>query len=164
MHLPLSAAAVSLLLTFANAASITLYLPAKPNPHTLSLATHATLTSLGTRLSAPLSAVNTFVFHNVSEGSYLADVHCPTDGFMALRVDVSAAEADKAPSIQAWETYRGNDWNNKGEALGARDGSDGSVGFEVRALGGKTYFMERPKCTYSTADGYQLKPLDKPRC
>lgn len=83
---------------------------------------------------------------------------------MALRVDVSAAEADKAPSIQAWETYRGNDWNNKGEALGARDGSDGSVGFEVRALGGKTYFMERPKCTYSTADGYQLKPLDKPRC
>lgn len=71
---------------------------------------------------------------------------------MPLRVDVSAAAEDaaaagKTEAVRAWETYRGNDWNNKGEALAVRDGADGSVGFEVRALGGKTYFMERPKCT-----------------
>jgi hypothetical protein len=151
MRLPTAAS----LFTLANAASITLYLPTHskaPNPFSLPPTTHATLTSHGAYLSAPLTAVNTFVFHNVSEGSYLADVHCPTDGFVPLRVDVSAAAEDaaaagKTEAVRAWETYRGNDWNNKGEALAVRDGADGSVGFEVRALGGKTYFMERPKCT-----------------
>ncbi len=152
MRLPAAAS----LVTLANAASITLYLPTHskaPNPFSLASTTHATLTSHGAHLSAPLTAVNTFVFHNVSEGSYLADVHCPTDGFVPLRVDVSAggdaaaaAAAGKTEAVQAWETYRGNDWNNKGEALAVRDSADGSVGFEVRALGGKTYFMERPKC------------------
>ncbi|RFN48658.1 er membrane protein complex subunit, partial [Fusarium flagelliforme] len=58
--------------------SLTLYLPAKPNPFTLPASTHATLSSAGGHVSAPLSAANTFVFHNVTPGSYLADGHCPT--------------------------------------------------------------------------------------
>ena len=43
--------------------------------------------------------------------------------------------------VQAWETYRGNEWDNKGEV---RVGEGGRV--EVRVLGGKQYFVERQKC------------------
>lgn len=124
------------------AADITLFLPmAKPNPFGLPASTHATLTSLGERYTASLTAVNTFVFHNVSDGSYLADIHCATDGFHPLRIDVGPDDA-----MQAWETFRGNDWANKGEALALRE-SKVDKGFQVRALGAKVYFTERPKCT-----------------
>lgn len=48
---------------------------------------------------------------------------------------------DSSDDVKVWETFRGNDWDNKGEAL-PRD----SVGYEVRVLGVKSYFMERSKC------------------
>lgn len=150
MHPPSAAGLLALAAHSASALTLTLYLPAQqPAPLTLSPRTHATLARPGRRLSAPLSDVHTLVFHNVTAGSYLADVHCPTDGFMPLRVDVGEEEEGKEVQVQAWETYRGNDWDNKGEELGMRRGSDGSVGFEVRSLGRKGYFMERPKCMYT---------------
>jgi len=124
--------------------SLTLYLPAKPNPFTLPASTHPTLSSAGVHVSAPLSAANTFVFHNVTPGSYLADVHCPTDAFHPLRIDVQLEEGGEEGIVRAWETYRGNDWNNKGEVVSVKEGSKGR-GFEVRAIGGKNYFMERPQ-------------------
>ncbi|KAH7153052.1 hypothetical protein EDB81DRAFT_790371 [Dactylonectria macrodidyma] len=129
--------ALFLLPAAASAASLTLYLPAKPNPFSLPSTTHATLSTLGSQYSAPLTASNSFVFHNVTPGSYLADVHCQTDAYHPLRIDVADT------GVQAWETFRGNDWANKGEAVPAREGSGGR-GVEVRALGGKSYFMERP--------------------
>ncbi|CAM1510430.1 Fc.00g007650.m01.CDS01 [Cosmosporella sp. VM-42] len=132
------------LIPLALALDITLYLPSKPNPFTLPPTTHATLTTLNGRLSAPLSSVNTFVFHNVTAESYLVDVHCATDGFQPLRVDVGADG-----SMEAWETYRGNEWGNRGEKLEVREGSAGR-GVEIRALGGKNYFVERPKFSVLT--------------
>ncbi|KAF5238583.1 hypothetical protein FAUST_5440 [Fusarium austroamericanum] len=124
--------------------SLTLYLPAKPNPFTLPALTHATLSSAGVHISAPLSAANTFVFHNVTPGSYLADIHCPTDAFHPVRIDVQLEEGGEEGIVRAWETFRGNDWNNKGEIVHVKEGSKGR-GFEVRAIGGKNYFMERPQ-------------------
>ncbi|RGP62830.1 er membrane complex subunit [Fusarium longipes] len=124
--------------------SLTLYLPAKPNPFTLPASTHATLSSAGVHISAPLSSANTFVFHNVTPGSYLADVHCPTDAFHPLRIDVQLEESGDEGIVRAWETFRGNDWNNKGEVVSVKEGSKGR-GFEIRAIGGKNYFMERPQ-------------------
>ncbi|OAA44027.1 hypothetical protein BBO_04383 [Beauveria brongniartii RCEF 3172] len=147
MRLP-SPAGLLALAHLAASTTVTLHLPSTPAPGTLSPRTHATLTTLGRRLSAPLSAAHSFVFRNVSAGSYLADVHCPTDGFAPLRVDVGEEEEEEEEEeavVQAWETYRGNDWGNKGEALVLKQGSDGTQGFEVRALGRKGYFMERPK-------------------
>ncbi|KAM4060610.1 putative UPF0480 protein [Hirsutella rhossiliensis] len=123
--------------------SVTLYLPASPNPFALAARTHATLASLGAHYTAPLSAVNTFVFHNVTPGSYLADVHCPSEAFRPLRIDVGGGPDAPGGTVAAWETFRGNDWANKGEALPVRDGSVGA-GFELRHLGGKNYFLERP--------------------
>lgn len=161
MRLP-SPTGLLALAQLASAASITLHLPATPAPLTLSPRSHATLTRLGQRLSAPLSDVHTFVFHNVTAGSYLVDVHCPTDGFMPLRIDVGEDKAgDVTTEVQAWETYRGNDWDNKGEALSLRRGSDGSAGFEVRALGKKSYFMERPKCTFHTHSKLHTRVMEE---
>ena len=119
------------------ATTLTLLLPGTPNPFALPASTRATLASLGAHHAAPLSAINTFVFHNVTPGSYLADVHCATDAFRPLRVDV-AADGE----VRAWETFRGNEWGNRGEALDVKPGR----AVELRALGKKTYFMQRPKC------------------
>ncbi|EFY84528.1 hypothetical protein J3459_008434 [Metarhizium acridum] len=137
------ALAVPALAAPALTASITLYLPPVPNPFTLPASTHATLSTLGSAFSAPISALNTFVFHNVTPGSYLADIHCKTDGFRPLRIDV-ARGADGKETFQAWDTFRGNEWGNKGEALAVKDGSAG-WGVEVKSLGKKMYFVDRPQ-------------------
>ena len=121
--------------TAAAAASITITLPATPNPFQLPADTHATLSSLGGQFSAPLSAANTFVFHNVTDGSYLGDIHCRTDAYRPIRVDIGNG------AIHAWDTFRGNDWANKGEVLPVTEGV-----IEARALGKKEYFTERPAC------------------
>lgn len=132
--------------------TVTLYIPptqALPNPGTLPPSTHATLTSFHADAKAYLTPLNTLVFHNVTEGNYLLDVHCLTHAFAPLRVDVvpvqsgSGEEAPKegALKVSAWETYRGNDWNNKGEAVGTTGGS-----LEVRVFGGKQFYMERSSC------------------
>ena len=130
-------------LSLASSAIITLHLPSAPslpNPNALPPSTHATLSTLGQPpYSAPLTTANTFVFRNVTSGSYLADVHCKSFAFAPLRVDVAE---ENGAAVQVWETFRGNAWDNKGEAV-REDG----LGYEVRVLGQKGYFMERSKCT-----------------
>lgn len=121
--------------------SLTVSLPAKPNPFLLPPSTHATLSSLHKRLDAPLTTVNTFNFHNVSADSYLLDVHCATDTFQPLRVDVGEDGA-----VKAWETFRGNEWGNKGEEVPVKSEGESRRGFTVKALGGKIFFLERPAC------------------
>jgi Protein of unknown function (DUF2012) len=113
-----------------------------PNPFSLPPNTHATLSTLHAFHSAPLTTYNTFVFHNVTAGSYLVDVHCSTYAFSPLRLDVAADLA-----LSAWETYRGNDWHNKGEAIQLVE-YDGFTAFPLRVLGAKNYFAERTKCAY----------------
>ncbi|ROW06392.1 hypothetical protein VMCG_04327 [Cytospora schulzeri] len=135
--------------------TITLHIPPSqilPNPRGLPPQTHATLTSFHVDSSALLTPAGTFVFRNVSEGSYLVDVHCPTVAFAPLRVDVipvisGAGQTEKEEErtallkVSAWETYRGNDWGNTGEAVGV---SGGGV-LDVKVLGGKNFYMERSK-------------------
>ncbi|KAF6808999.1 hypothetical protein CSOJ01_07170 [Colletotrichum sojae] len=131
------------------AASVTLLVPASPalpNPYTLPPSTRASLSALSSSHTAPLSVHNTFVFGNVTApGSYLVDVHCATHAFVPLRLDVAADG-----TLSAWETYRGNDWDNKGEALQSKELANGARAFEVRVLGGKNYFVERSKFSVFT--------------
>ena len=118
------------------AATATFVIPASPqlpNPNGLPPTTHATLAAKGASQSAPLSTANVFTFHNVTAGSYLVDVHCATQAFAPVRLDV-----DGDGELRAWETYRGNDWDNTGEAL-----PRGGAGFELRLLGYKSYYAER---------------------
>lgn len=122
---------------------------ALPNPRSLPPQTHATLSSFHFDASAYLSPANTFAFHNVSEGSYLLDVHSPSHAFAPLRVDVlpvvsGAGQTEKEEKtvklkVAAWDTYRGNDWNNKGEAAAVTN----SGALEVKVLGPKNFYMER---------------------
>ncbi|KAI0549553.1 Cys/Met metabolism PLP-dependent enzyme-domain-containing protein [Xylaria curta] len=134
----------------AAAATVTFSIPPSPqipNPAALPPSTHATLTALGASYAAPLTIDNTFVFRNVTPGSYLGDVSCATHGFAPLRVDVIpiTAGADKNAngedvSLRVWETFRGNDWENKGEEI--RPVTAGGV-FPVKVLGSKVYYTER---------------------
>ncbi|KAI0900894.1 hypothetical protein F4806DRAFT_450313 [Annulohypoxylon nitens] len=136
--------------------SFTLWIPSSailPNPNALPPNTHATLSSLQQTYTAPLSTSNVFAFHNVTPGSYLADVHSGTHAFVPMRVDVFAptqqagegegakATAWKGLLVKAWETYRGNDWDNKGAEL-PRSGGE-LARFPVRVLGPKEYYIER---------------------
>lgn len=133
-----------------------------PNPRSLPPQTHATLSSFHFGASAYLSPANTFAFHNVSEGSYLLDVHSPTHAFAPLRIDVlpvvaGAGQTEKDEKtvklkVAAWETYRGNDWNNKGEAAVVTNG--GAV--EVKVFGPKNYFMERSSCKWPRASNLTI--------
>lgn len=139
------AALIGLLPLAAQSATVTFRIPvshALTNPHTLPPSTHATLSSPGGGQSAPISAAGEFVFRNVSAGSHLVDVHCATHAFAPIRLDVVEDDDKAAPTLGAWITFRGNDWDNKGEALPAH----GSGVFDVRVLGAKGYFMERSKC------------------
>ncbi|KAG7104130.1 ER membrane protein complex subunit 7 like [Verticillium longisporum] len=123
--------------------TLTLSIPTTSNlnPQTLPPQTHATLSTLHATHSAALSPHNTFTFRNLTgPASYLLDVHCTTNIFIPYRIDV----ADDG-SLYAWETYRGNDWDNKGEAIQGKEFSTGGKGFEVRAVGVKGYFVERSK-------------------
>ncbi|KAL2140958.1 hypothetical protein VTI28DRAFT_3003 [Corynascus sepedonium] len=134
--------------------TITLRIPASPpllpNPHLLPASTRATLTALGASHSAPLSVHNTFVFRDVPAGSYLVDVHCPTYAFAPLRLDVVVPRESAEVKVGAWETFRGNDWDNKGPAVpvttagaGGNGGTGTVVMVDVRVVGAKGYFMER---------------------
>lgn len=136
--------------------TVTLHIPptqALPNPRSLPPSTHATLTSFHADATAYLTPLNAFVFHNVSEGSYLFDMHCLTHAFPPLRVDVvsvpsgdektPAGDQGRALKVSAWETFRGNDWNNKGAAVTTTGGS-----LEVKVFGGKAFYMERSSCKY----------------
>jgi ER membrane protein complex subunit 7 len=156
---PFSPLALCLLSSLAAAATTTVNLVIPPthllpNPRSLPPSTHATLSSFHFDASAYLSPANTFTFHNVSEGSYLLDVHSPSHAFAPLRVDIlpvvsGAGQTEKEErtaklKVAAWETYRGNDWNNKGEAAVVTN--SGAV--EVKVLGPKNFYMERSSCKW----------------
>jgi hypothetical protein len=83
-------------------------------------------------------------------------VHSPDFFFENLRVDVVANGTGEW--VEAWTTWRGNEWENRGERRGEGEGRDGRL--EVRALGAKAYYQERTTCKtfFPPRDGG--KPLE----
>ncbi|KAF2733994.1 hypothetical protein EJ04DRAFT_552940 [Polyplosphaeria fusca] len=145
MHLPLLS--LPTLAAVASAARFTLHIPANPlvNPASLPPSTHATLQASGPPLTARLTRSNSFVFTNVSAGSYFATIHCRDYAFEPLRIDVSIEEAvegsgDKKEVVRAWQTFLGNEWENKGESRG--EGGNGVL-VEARPVGEKRFYQER---------------------
>ncbi|KAF2878185.1 hypothetical protein BDV95DRAFT_478493 [Massariosphaeria phaeospora] len=130
-----------------SAARFMLHMPATQllNPSTLLSTTHATLQASGAPVDAHLTRSNSFNFNNVSAGSYLATVHCRDYVFEPLRIDVSMEETVEGSGelkevVRAWQTFVGNEWDNKGESRG--EGSNGLV-IEVKPLAPKYYYNER---------------------
>jgi hypothetical protein len=56
-------------------------------------------------------------------------------------------QVSEAATVEVWQTFRGNEWGNKGEAIAVQSMDGEKVwGFEARVGGGKEYFMERSGC------------------
>lgn len=141
---------LSALTALTSAARFTLHIPTTPslNPSTLPPTTHATLQSHGAPITAPLTRANSFQFSNVAPGSYLATIHTRDYMFEPLRIDVSIEEAvegsgEKKEVVQAWQTFWGNEWDNKGESRAT--GGNGVV-VEVKGVRGKEFYVERQGC------------------
>jgi O-acetylhomoserine/O-acetylserine sulfhydrylase len=132
-----------------SAADLTFSIPPSgsvPNPATLPPYTSASLTTLSSRLSAPLSIANTFIFHNVSAGSYLLDIHCRDAVFQPFRVDVAVVKTqNQAQAVDVFQTFRGNEWGNKGEKIAEKEKGV----WEVRAVKTKAYYEERSGCMWA---------------
>jgi len=132
------------LLQLALSASLTIHLPSNsphlPNPNALPPSTHATLTTTGTYLTTPLTRSSTFRFTNITApGSYLLDIYSRDTTFAPYRVDVQDTGDNEDGGIRiigVWETYRGNDWDNKGQFMG-RDI------VEAKVLGRRNFYEKR---------------------
>lgn len=145
MHLPsilslLGAAAI------ASAAKLTINVPPSnphlPNPATLPPSTHATLIGApGVKLSAPLRRDNTFVFEGLPESSYLLSIHSRDHYFLPYRVDVGHTEGEAAQEIvHVWQTFRGNEWSNKGPHFGS---GKGELKIDVFPAARKDFYQPR---------------------
>ena len=147
---------ISVSLPLVKATTLTLTIPPSallPNPSTLPSTTHAILSSSNDTLSALLTKSNTIHFAHIPPGSYLCDIYTRDYNIHPLRVDVTLPESEVGKEnirrgwedgeINVWQTFRGNEWGNKGESLGAgRGGAD----VEVKVLGERKFFEERSGC------------------
>lgn len=110
--------------------------PHLPNPSTLPSSTHAVLLGPpGVRYDAPIRRDNTFLFPSLEPGSYLLTVHSRDHFFPPLRLDVSSNQ-----TLSAWQTFRGNEWSNKGSLYGT---AQDALSIEVRPSGVKEFYQER---------------------
>ncbi|GAB7351328.1 hypothetical protein MBLNU459_g1737t2 [Dothideomycetes sp. NU459] len=150
----LSAALVGLA-TLASAAKVTISIPASPpllaNPAALPPTTHATLLGAGgVHLDARLTRANTLVFKAVAPGSYLLDIHTRDLTFPPFRVDVTAAGAAAEAGgerVEIWQTFRGNEWENKGAKFGEA-AAGGELVVTLTPSGRKEYFQKREGCEF----------------
>ncbi|KAF2454543.1 hypothetical protein BDY21DRAFT_353203 [Lineolata rhizophorae] len=157
MRLPIRHSLVlllSLATPLTHAARITFAVPSVSNlldtPASLPPTTHATLHAFGDPLSAPLSRSGAFVFDDVKPGSYLLTVHCRDYAFEPLRVDVTGGagkegerQGGSEEMVSVWQTFRGNEWENKGERRGVGKGAGMGTVAEVRPVGRKEFYQER---------------------
>jgi ER membrane protein complex subunit 7 len=124
--LPLAALCAA---SMASAARLTVSIPPSqllPNPSALPPSTHAVLLGpAGVRYDIPIRRDNSFAFPDLPPSSYLLTVHSRDYFFPPLRVDMSktAAEEGTEELVQAWQTFRGNEWDNKGPIYGSGKGS-----------------------------------------
>lgn len=112
-----------------------------PNPSILPTSTHAVLLGPpGVRYDAPIRRDNTFVFTDIPDASYLLTLHARDHMFPPLRVDVTKAADDSAQTISAWQTFRGNEWSNKGPSYGT---GKGDLTISVNPAMQKDFYMVR---------------------
>ena len=141
---------------------LTISLPptqALPNPQTLPPRTFATLTTANTTLTAPFRRDSTFEFRDPPLGSYLCEVWTNSWAFVPMRVDVvalpavegkvNAEQGSERKRVDVWQTFRGNEWNNKGEWLGGGTLEQGGITINVGVLAERAFYEARPGCEFS---------------
>lgn len=173
MHLVALLSSSSLILQSA-ASSLTIQIPSTnilPNPHVLPPNTHATLTTLPSSLShdqkhvisAPLTHTAEFQFTDLpssssaSAESYLLDIRSKEYIFAPYRVDIAA----DGTVLGIWETFRGNQWDNRGleryTKLKSQEGlRDIDVVVQAKVLARRGFYEERPKCTQFSSESSRI--------
>ncbi|KAI9851670.1 MAG: hypothetical protein M1824_002582 [Vezdaea acicularis] len=133
------------------ATTLTLLLPPTtllPNPSTLPPSTFALLQTSGQAIHAPLSRANTFLFRNLTAGSYLLDIICKDYTFQPYRVDITlstSASTSASDTIEVYQLIHAQGWDAKGPKLPPLSGfSAGNSVFEVQPLATKDYYEARP--------------------
>ena len=63
-----------------------------------------------------------------------------------MRVDVFVDDSKKRVGV--WQTFRANEWDNKGEVLGEASAEDG-LRVDVQVLGGRNVYEQRGGCEFS---------------
>lgn len=128
----------------AHAAQLTVALapsPHLPNPATLPASTRALLLGpAGTAFDVPLRRDGSFLFSGLAPAEYLLTVHSRDYFFPPLRVDVTAGEEGEGEAMAAWQTFRGNEWGNKGPSYGT---GRGQLKVQISPSGGKDYYQPR---------------------
>lgn len=131
---------------------------ALPNPGgALAANTYATLTTAGTRLTAPIRAGQAdFIFELPSsptnDDGYILTIDSKEFLFRSYRVDLSGKQKENGP-ISAFETTRGTPWERLGSDAKWREGQDGDadVILEVGVLGRRGFYEQRASCTFSVS-------------
>lgn len=140
--------------TIAFAAQLIVTIPASAllaNPATLPSSTHATLLGApGTRHDARLTRSNTLEFKSLAPGSYLLNIYTRDYFFPPFRVDVSVAQAGADDNVaeelvQVWQTFRGNEWSNKGSRLGE---GKRVLNVALQPSSKKDFYQQRGGCQY----------------
>ena len=138
--------ALLLFTTLTSAANLSISIPPSPpqlpNPATLPPTTHAVLLGPpGIHYSASLRRDNTFAFQDLPSASYLLTIHTRDYFFPPLRIDVANAADEAQPqTISAWQTFRGNEWTNKGPHYGT---GKGELQISVQPASTKNFYQER---------------------
>ena len=136
--------AILLGVAFTTAAQLSVSISASQllNPSTLLPSTHAVLLGPpGVRFDAPIRRDNTFLFPPLDDASYLLTIHSRDYFFAPIRVDVTKTDGDASgQTLSAWQTFRGNEWSNKGPQYGS---AEDQLTIQVQASGQKDFYLER---------------------
>jgi len=142
----LSSFALVLCASLASAARLSVSIPGTspllPNPANLPPSTHAVLVGPpGVRYDVPIRRDSTFVFPDLAAASYLLTLHSRDYFFPPLRVDITKATDESQPELmQAWQTFRGNEWDNKGPHYGS---GKGELQVTIQPSSRKDFYQDR---------------------
>jgi len=135
-----------LLVSLVQAAQLTISIPSShilENPSALPPSTHATLLGPNGQLRrALLTRSNTLSFPSLPVGAHLLNIHSRDYIFAPLRVDVlpSTTAEGTAEIIEVHQTFRGNEWSNKGQKYGsAKD----KLVIAIPPTGKRDFYMSR---------------------
>ncbi|QIX02165.1 hypothetical protein AMS68_007682 [Peltaster fructicola] len=109
------------------------------NTASLPASAHAVLLGpTGLRHDTPLRRDSSFTFDDITPASYLLTIYAHELIFPPLRVDVVQQAGQE--EISAWQTFRGNEWSNKGPHFGT---ANDQLSIQVRPAGQKEFYQPR---------------------
>lgn len=147
MKLSLALQCIALcLVSIVQAAQLTISIPSSQileNPSALPPSTHANLLGPDGQLRrALLTRSNTLSFPSLPVGAHLLNIHSRDYIFAPLRVDVfpSTTAEGTEEIIEVHQTFRGNEWSNKGQKYGS---AKSQLIIAIPPIGKRDFYQKR---------------------